>query len=434
MAGELAVQGVSIFDASQQNQTSLLQLQTSVSNPLIPELPTTTGMVLPDLATYDRLSHFPEDLYDLRPESHLVRLLKALMGDSGAGQLRKRYLLAQLEQSLNSTHFYDLDRFYGALFGARRGISGSLPFDPMENLATPDGWDEISTFDTQFRERIIKLAKAITMGGTPMGMQAIAEALTGVECDVYEVWRQIDGLGSAGAGRTYAQVETDFASYSAMGTYSWDQVAGVTTYGNLAINARNEFIIRPKKVYSVSDPVLARQRAEDIYGIMRVVNVLKPAFTIASVDDKGLAMHQKVPIAAVSADSEYWEVVTRVLPRAGHDDVYSLVYRAYDKRANPTGIQKVVPRPPFSSSQGRQWSYVSEVAKVEAQSTMYGSNDVVDSTDYDTVTFYDGKKYVYQPNYALADAKTIRASQAAGDGSLLAHPYSGARKVVPVHG
>lgn len=433
MAGELIVHGVSVFDTSQQNPNSLLQLQTTISNPQVPELPTATGMVLPDLATYDRLSHFPEDLYDLRPESHLVRLLKALMGDSGAGQIRKRYLLAQLEQSLNSTHFYDLDRFYGALFGARRGISGSLPFDPMENIATPDGWDEISTYDARFRERIVKLAKAITMGGTPMGMQAIAEALTGVECDIYEVWRQLDGLGSAGAGRTYNQVESDFASYDAMKTLSWDQIAGVTVYGNLAINARNEFIIRPKKVYNVSEPEQARDRAEDIYGIMRVINVLKPAFTIASVDDKGLAVHQKVPIAAVSADSEYWEVVTRVLPKEGHDDVYSLVYRAYDKRANPTKIQKVVPRPPFSSSQGSQWSYVSEVAKVQAESTLAGSFTVVDPTDYDTVTFYDGKKYIYRPNYALAEAKTIRASQAAGDGSLIAHPYSGSRKAVPVH-
>src|SRR5690242_8459212 len=181
----IVTQSPSLFDQQATVSTTLLQLQTVISNPMVAGLPTATGMILPDVATYDRLAHFPEDLYDLRPESHLVRFLKALLGEGGVGQLRKRYLLAQLEQSLDSTHFYDLDRFYGALFGARRGVLGALPIDPMQDVATPDGWDEIYALDAVFRDRVIKLAKAITLGGTPMGMQALAEALTGVECDVY---------------------------------------------------------------------------------------------------------------------------------------------------------------------------------------------------------------------------------------------------------
>ena len=440
-AGAIVVQSPSLFDRRPTVSTTLLELQTLTSSPLIRELPTATGMVLPDIAAYDRLSHFPEDLYDLRPESHLVRFLKAMLGEAGIGQLRKRYLLAQLEQALDSTHFYDLDRFYGAIFGARRGVLGALPFDPMEDTATPDGWDEIQSYDARFRERIIKLAKAITLGGTPMGMQALAEALTGVECDVYEVWSILDAHGEAGIGRSYGEVEIDFANYGAMKPFSWSQIAGIVNIGNLGLDNRNEFVVRPKTTYNVSDPDDAVRRAEDLYGIQRVVHTLKPAFSIASIDDKGLAAHSEVPILNVAADSEYWEVVSRVLPLTELDPVYQLAYKAYDKRANPPAIQKVQPRPPFSASQGQQWSYSGEVTSVQGfrlqQLATYlperGIPVPVSTSEWDTVRFYDGKTISYRPEYGVIDPRQAAAAQTAGDGSVAAHPYSGGRRVVPTH-
>lgn len=431
----IVVQSPSIFDQQATVATSLLQLQTVTSSPLAVELPTATGMVLPDVATYDRLAHFPEDLYDLRPTSHLMRLMKALLGEGGVGQLRKRYLLCQLEQALDGTHFYDLDRFYGSLFGARRGILGALPVDPMEEVCTPDGWDEIAQYDAIFRERIIKLAKAITLGGTPMGMQALAEALTGVECDLYEVWSILDSHGEAGIARSYNEVETDFGSYEAMGAYTWAQISNAFQAGNLGLDTRNEFVVRPKTTYDVSDPDSARKRAEDLYGIARVINVLKPAFTLATVDDRGVAVHDEAPIAGVWADSEFWEVVARVIPQDEQDPIYRLLYTAYDKRANPKGIEKVIPRPPFSASQGQQWSYVNEVTKVESyNASTYDGGPERGKTNYDRVKFYDGSTISYRPEYALIDPRQALVSQTAGDGSIVSHPYSGARRVVPTHG
>lgn len=431
----IVVQSPSIFDQQATVATSLLQLQTVTSSPLAVELPTATGMVLPDVATYDRLAHFPEDLYDLRPTSHLMRLMKALLGEGGVGQLRKRYLLCQLEQALDGTHFYDLDRFYGSLFGARRGVLGALPVDPMEEVCTPDGWDEIAQYDAIFRERIIKLAKAITLGGTPMGMQALAEALTGVECDLYEVWSILDSHGEAGIARSYNEVETDFSSYEAMGAYTWAQISNAFQAGNLGLDTRNEFVVRPKTTYDVSDPDSARKRAEDLYGIARVINVLKPAFTLATVDDRGVAVHDEAPIAGVWADSEFWEVVARVIPQDEQDPIYRLLYTAYDKRANPKGIEKVIPRPPFSSSQGQQWSYVNEVTKVESYNAFtYDGGPERGETNYDRVKFYDGSTISYRPEYALIDPRQALVSQTAGDGSIVSHPYSGARRVVPTHG
>lgn len=428
----IVVQAPSLFDQGSTLSSTLLQLQTVVSNPFIGELPTATGMVLPDRATYDRLAHFPEDLYDLRPESHLVRFMKVLMGEPGVGQLRKRYLLAQLEQAADSTHFYDLDKFYGALFGARRGVLGALPINPQQDVATPDGWDEIGQQDAVFRERIIKLAKAITLGGTPMGMQAIAEALTGVECDIYEVWSILDSIGPLGSSRTYAQVGAAYASYGAMKPSMWFQIEGVMRVGNLGVNARNEFIVRPKKVYDTSVPEEAVQRAEDLWGIQRVVEVLKPAFTLASIDDRGLAVHSRVPIANVAADSEFWEVVPKVIPQESLKKTYSIVYVAYDKRGHPQRIEVPVPRPPFSSSQGHQWSYAHEVSSVE--SYVYEYQKPLRGPNYDTVKYYDGKSIAYRPEYAVIDPRQAQAAQSVGHGSIVAHPYSGPRKVVPTHG
>jgi hypothetical protein len=428
-------QSTSLFDVPSTKAGTLLGLQTVATTPFVTELPTTTGMVLPDVAFYKRLQHFPEDLYDLRPASHLVRFIAALLGDGGVGQLRKRYSMSQFERSLSSTHFYDLDRFYGALFGARRGAFGALPVDPTTSVATPDGWDEIHDLDSTFRERVIKLAKAITLGATPMGMQALAEALTGVECDIYEVWRQIDTSPAPGAGNTYANVGSTYANYGQMAPFRWGQVTGQPAYGNLAINARNEFSLRPKLTYDPSDPVSAVKHAEDLYGILRVVNVLKPANTLVTVQDDGLAVHRQVPIRAVSADSEYWEVTSRVIPQPGTESAYQTVYSAFDKRSNPTSVQMAVPRPPFSSSQGQEWSYAGEVTSVKGYvRPLAGPLPAPLTNNFEQVRFPDGKEYAYRPEYAIIDPKQAHAAQVAKTGAISVHPFSGPRKKVPTHG
>lgn len=430
----IVTQSPSLFDQGSVLSTTLLQLQTITSNPLVSELPTATGMTLPDLAPFDRLSHFPEDYYDLRPESHLVRFMKALLGESGVGALRKRFLLAQLEQTLSSTHFYDLDKFYGALFGARRGVLGALPTNPMVDLATPDGWDEIARVDSVFRERIIKLAKAITLGGTPMGMQALAEALTGVECDIYEVWALLQAQGSPTTGRSYGAVATTFGTYKAMAARSWGQITGVAEFGNLGLNARNEFVIRPKKVYNTSDPVDARRRAEDLYGVQRVINVLKPAHTMATVDDRGLAVHERVPIASVSADSEFWEVIACVRPREELRDIYDLFDSCYDAPRNPVRIEKVTPVPPFNACHGQQWSYACEVTSVSSFIGNLNDFETTAGQDFDSVTFYDGQTQFYRPECAVIDPRQALISQTTGEGSIVCSPYSGDRKIIATHG
>ncbi|MFE4863235.1 hypothetical protein, partial [Streptomyces sp. NPDC056670] len=168
----------------------LIPLQADITVPQSTALSSATGMLVADTAISEQLRHFPEEVYDLRPTSHLVRLMQALLGESGVGQLRKRLLLAQLQAlSSSGARFFDLDRFYGSLFGATRASTEQLSINPMETAAaTAAEWESIEAADASFRDRMTALAQSIAMGGTVPGLTAAAEAITGVECDVFESW------------------------------------------------------------------------------------------------------------------------------------------------------------------------------------------------------------------------------------------------------
>lgn len=436
-------QSTSIFDYPDTPTTSLIELQTTPTQPLPATMTAATGLLTPDVNIQSRLAHFPPDLYDLSDNSHLTRFLKALLGDSGVGQIRKRQLIARLQSALNSTHFYDLDSFYGSLFGAKRGITGALPINPYTDVATPDGWDEVSTIDAQFRERLLKLAKAITMGGTPLGLEAMAEALTEVDCEVYEVWSLIDdqyGL-TTGTPHSWDDLEATYSSWNATQGLTWNDLEGTITFGNMGINARNEIVIRPKKVYDPT-PEGQRLRADDVSGIMRVLEVLKPANALLSVNADGVEVHRPVTIGSIVADSEYWEISARVIPKDELQNWYKTVYTAYDHRANPQGVNSAKPVPAFTNSQGTQHSYVGEVTSTSASGVRFVGPSIRDldqtrlitKVDYDNVRFPDGSHKRYLPANALIDLQSANAGRAANASVMVAAPYSGERKAVPTHG
>lgn len=431
---DLVHQSSTIFDWPDTPTTSILDLQTVPTQPLPADLSTATGLLSPDVPTRSRLAHFPDEEYDLSDSSHLTRFLKAMLGDSGAGQLRKRQLVARLQTLLNSTHFYDLDAFYGALFGANRGVTGALPINPYTDVATADGWDEISTIDAAFREKLLALARAITLGGTPLGLQAMAEALTGVDCDIYEVWALLDAQGASGVANAWDSVEATYPTWDAIEGQSYNDISGTQTFGNMSEDNRSEVVVRPKKVYDPT-PEGQRERADDIRGILRVLEVLKPAHALLSVDSDGVGVHAEATPSSITADSEYWEISSRVVPKPEVAKFYKVVDITYDARSNPHGIDSAQPQPPFTSAQGQQWSYANEVVSVksEATSKVYATERLFDTAkklstvEYDTVHFPDGTKKTYLPSHAVIDPKAATAGRIASDGVMIASPYSGSR-------
>ncbi len=443
--GNINIQGSrSLFGNMQGYGESLLSLQKALSEPSVPELATGTSLLNPSESTKTRLAHFDPNQYDMRPNSHLVRFLHALLGDSGAGQLRKRVLMARLWTILYTTHFYDLDRFYGAIFNVSRHPDEVLPINPMVDLATPDGWDEISTWDSRYRERLMKLASAIPLGGTPAGLQLMAEALTGVDCEVYEVWSLVESAGALGFGRTYQQVTDTYVNYGGLEGNSWGEISARPVFGQMGNDYRNEVIIRPKKNYP-DTPEGRRDRAYDSNGIRRVVEKLKPAGTIVSVDDKGVQLRSQAPISNIFSDSEFWDIVPRVIPNREKETLYETTKNAYDARSNPSGMQQSNPaqaRAPFYEFLGQAWSAIPDIHQAEAWWNLISSittwremgametfgrqNRLSNNNNYDTQLFAT-RRVEYSPNKAYIDPKTAVAGNIAGDGVLQAAPYSAPR-------
>jgi len=411
---------------------SLIPIQGGVTTPTTDQIDIETSLLAADYSTFERLAHFHESLYDLGDSSHLLRLMKALLGDAGAGQLRKRSLVVRLQNTISGTHFYDLDRFYGAIFGAARKIPEFLPLDPMESTATPDEWDDITRADAEYRNRIAALARAVPMGGTVPGITAAAEALMGVDCDIYETWPLIDayGAGSGQTGRSWDDVEAAYPTWSSFPPDTWADVVDEVIFGRTGINSRDEFIVRPKKTYP-DDDAGRIDRAEDELALIQVLSKLKPASILMTVDMDGLALHRSAAMSAIKSDSDYWEVVPKVSPRAASSR-WAVVYphslvrvkKGLEQEKSP----RILPRPPHSGTQGREWDHNSFVSSARGYVLDDAGNEVAgDNVDY--VMNQDGIVDAFTAAAGLSDPRALAGARAAGDGITVAHPYTGARHV-----
>ena len=360
----------------------LILLQAPRSAPHAEGLESGTNLILPPKPVLERLGHMPEEVYDLSPESHMVRLISAIIGDAGAGQIRKRLLMARLQRTINGSHFFDLDRFWGALFGIRRTPGEVLAFDPTGATAEPDEWDDFSARDSSFRSRIEQFARAISFGATPTGMELLAEAILSVDCDVYESFTTVDR-----ASLTYGDLEA--FTYGELEDFTYGELEG-REEGEGALN-RWKFIIRPRR------PITPAER----YDLLRVISRVKPASTLVEVSD-GVEIHSETPIARFAADSEHWEI---------HEVIDG----------------KPKPRPPFSGFQGAVWSYNGEISGVAASALGWAPGVTPERTDSTRYRLPNGSWLVYRPSMSLMSVQKIAARALSADGQMVAHPYATAR-------
>ena len=451
--------GTDLFSYPNAAPPSVLSMQAPVTQPLPPGTDTAANLLVPDLQPAAQLKNFPANVYDTSPTSLLSHFMAVLLGNAGAGQLRKRQMVARLQQAITSARFYDLDSFYGALFGAQRGPAGALPVnpntglpvDPYQELASPDAWDEIEALDARFRERIIQLARAISLGGTVPGLQALAEAVAGVPCQVYEVWRLLDNAeGPAPGFQTWAQTMATYTSWSAFAGKTWQGVEGVVSFAGLMGNgAPTEVVIQPKRSYDSSTAGLAEQGA-DQFGILSVAEVLKPAACLVSVDVNGPQVTSPAPIASAWSPSQFWEVAHVVTPAAPGTPAYAAIagsYQGTNASELPAGSY-CIPRPPLSRSYGSQYSYAGDVTTATARaSTGADPNSpvVTDGQDFQTVIFpapgankspfflvdqINGKAAEYLPAQAVMPPQKAGTARTASPVTMIAAPYSGPR--VPI--
>ncbi|MDQ1041413.1 hypothetical protein QFZ75_007915 [Streptomyces sp. V3I8] len=420
----------------------LMPLQADVTVPQSTSLASATGMLVADVAIAEQMRHFPEEVYDLRPTSHLVRLMQVLLGESGVGQLRKRLLLAQLQTlSSSGARFFDLDRFYGALFGATRSSAEQLAINPMETAtATAAEWESIEAADASFRDRMTALAQSIAMGGTMPGLTAAAEAITGAECDVFESWALLEAVEDPEeAGHTWEWMGG--APWSEYEGQIWGALEGTPFYGRSGVLTRSEVLVRVNRDYPATASGRA-QRASDEWALVRVLERLKPAHILLTVDTQGTSALLPRGISAVSADSEHWEIATRVTP-GGQVPLGSTPYPLSPQQeadgVDP-GSPRVLPRPPLVTKVGDEWAYGSQIPTCRTYAVM--PTDDVDFTEPgpvadlggeaidQSVVWRDGATTVYRATLGAMDPLLSQAARAGADGVLVANPYSGDRRMV----
>lgn len=390
---------------------------------------TISDPILPDRLVADRLGHMDPEIYDLRDTSHLMKLLKVLLGSSGAGGLRKQMSVARMQNAFNGMHFLDLDRFYGALFGIVRTKAELQPdfaFNPYTDATTQDAWDDLHSRDASYRDRLIKFAKGIPYGGSFTGMKSLAEALVGDECDIYEAWdwidEQNDGTQQLSA-LTYSWnfLQTQVSTFANMEKQTWGNWGGglklfVGRLGAGVQGNRGEWVVHPKRTLALDEE----------YELVRVLTRFKPAGTNFTVNNAGLAINQTVDLRGVASSSEYWEVTSQVTPSA------NLQYNPYV--ANPTGnnTQPVIPaqRPAFSQYQGEAWSYNGDITT--ASSYTLDSDRVTTSNDDELVVYSDGTQHSYQASDGVMTTEQAIAARLIADGVMTSAAYAPNRSNINV--
>lgn len=434
--------GTDLFSYPNVRQASILGLQVPPSQPLPPGTSTATNLLSPPLQVARQLANFPADVYDTAPTSMLYHFMQALLGDAGTGQLLKRNMISRLQQAITSTRFYDLDSFYGALFGAQRGPSGAIPVSPATgqpvspytDLASPDGWDEIEAADAAYREKIIALGKAITLGGTMPGMIALAEAVTGVTCQGWEAWRL--GVSGGPATVTWAQVAAAYPGWTDAEGRTWGALDGYVP--DIDVNGiPSAVVLEPRKVYGTDAAGLAEQ-GSDMFGALSVAEALRPAASVVSFAAGGIASMRPLPVAGCWSDSENWELVHVVTPPDPSVPAYlgiAASYQGVNAGQLPAGSY-VQPRPPLCRSGSGQYSYAREVTSVSSRAVQGwdpGSAQVTDGQDCQSVVFPGGRSASYPAAQAVMPPGRAESARTASSVAVRCAPYSGPRVPVARH-
>lgn len=400
------------FASTQTTDLMSQQLSTTQPQPVDPSLTTTTNPLVPDRLALDRLQHMDPALYDLSDTSHLMRLIKVLLGSPGAGGLRKQMNVMRLANAFSGMHFLDLDRFYGALFGitrTRTEIAPDFALNPYTDAAPPSTWDDLHSRDASYRDRLMRFAKSIYHGGTYAGLRAMAEALLAAECEIYESWEWIDEQ-DAGIGVvptqvfTYSFLASSLQTYEEMTSRTWGELGGGSTVflGRTGQRTRSEVILQPKRTVTW----------DERYELTRVLRTFAPAGTNFSVDTSGASIHTPISIRAVAASSEYWDIITSVVPQVSN-------VNPYPTQVDPT------PRPAFSQYQGGEWNYNADISGIASYTMIDGVQ--TSHSDDETVIYTDGSTGMYDASQAVVSSAQAHSAQLVADGVLTVSPYAPAR-------
>ena len=346
----------------------------------------TSPILLPQGIEY-RMRHFPNTTYNLNNNSHLVKFMRVLLGNAGTGQLRKKMMMARLGEDLTSSYFYDLDGFWGAIFGLGRTPTELLTVNPYTDLTDSATWRQQHANDQSYKDRIFQFGKAIGYGPSPIGMQLIAEAILNVPCDIYESYLYADQIA-----QTYTQLEG--YTFNQLEAFTYTQLEG-NIAGVANSNQRLQFIIRPHRTITLAES----------YALQHIINKIKPADSLLKIDSLGVEVFDTVPLRGAWASNHYWDITATV------KDIIT---------NNPVEI----PTPVFGHHQGEAWLYNSDFAGVlDYHLDVDGSN--LESSSHDRVSWNDGTYTDFLPILSLITVWETQISRYARDVVAQANPLAG---------
>jgi len=234
-----------------------------------------------------KVENFPEESYSLDKHSHLSKLLNVVLGTAGVGHLSRQQLLARLSESIPGTRFYDLDSLYGEFLQFPRHKEEKYPYNPFFDSLTTSEWDEVQAKDGYYRERISKFMRAISLGATIQGLQLVAESVLGVPCQVYERWRQLDGID--------------------LSSLSWSLSAGENPYKQFLVTAKGEISIHKKRV------------------LFSVMNRVKPVDAVFQFYAIPTSEFIPLDIRSATSSSEFSFLIRRVYPSMVANGIESFI-------------------------------------------------------------------------------------------------------------
>lgn len=218
-------------------------------------------------STSSLMDDFDTDVWNTTPSSLIYKLVDALCGSTGAGQLLNANFINTLQGDLSTTYGSDLDYFFGNIGFLPRSPSEMYLFNTSTDLLNSNQWDQVRVADAFYRARIKDFWKAVGMGGTPEAIRMVCQAAVTCDANIYEVWRFIDNFGLTEAlGRA---------------------------------DARNEVVVQPLK---------SSLTPQEFKLLRDMLARLMPVETIVTINTLGLAIHNPVPISAACASSTYFEV------------------------------------------------------------------------------------------------------------------------------
>ena len=289
-----------------------------------------------------KVRNFPSDVYNFNPGDNLTILMSTLLGESGVGQLSAIQVTARVMQQF--PYFSDLDSIFGQLTKTPRLKSElySSDVDPFTDQLTLGQWRDVVSKDASYRERLLSVSSALLRGATPVGVQAMSEAVTQVKFQIIENWTNASGVMTAsGYGRSLGPQETVLIPLVPSGL----------TYDNDSRTA-----------------------------LLNALSAIQPLGTELTVSTKTLNPFTSVPVVSVTGSSEFFYLNRNVV--ANNLSIPGYVAGTTD----PTVTQRYwlrngqsVEAPYFAFGQTQE-QIIDVTNNVSSVTVNYGTQGVVDST------------------------------------------------------